>query len=58
MYPKRTEFIALYLEITWVYYIPLNNSDLQSCQAGQGEDVAITTPTQSTLCILGHQAVL
>ena len=29
---KRTEFIASYLEITCVYYILLDNRDLQSCQ--------------------------
>ena len=57
MYPKRTKFIASYLEITCVYYILLDNCDLQSCQVGQGKDVAITTPAQSTLCVLGHQAV-
>ena len=56
MYPKRTEFITLYLEITCTYYILLDNRDLQSCQVGQGKDVAITTPAQSTLCVLGHQA--
>ena len=44
MYTKRTEFITLYLEINCVYYILLNNRDLQSCQVGQGKDVAITTP--------------
>ena len=55
MYPKRTEFITLYLEITCVYYILLDNRDLQSCEVGQGKDVAITTPAQSTLCVLGHQ---
>ena len=53
--PKRTEFIASYLEIT--YYILLDNRDLQSCQFGQGKDVAIATAAQSTLCVLGHQAV-
>ena len=57
MYPKRTEFTASYLEIICVYYILLDNRDLQSCQVGQGKDVAITTPAQSTLCALGHQAV-
>ena len=57
MYPKRTEFTASYLGITCVYYILLDNRDLQSCQVGQGKDVAITTPAQSTLCTLGHQAV-
>ena len=51
------EFIASYLEITCVYYILLDNHDLQSCQVGQGKDVAITTPAQLTLCSLGHQAV-
>ena len=56
MYP-RMEFIASYLEITCVYYILLDNHDLQSCQVGQGKDVAITTPAQLTLCSLGHQAV-
>ena len=56
MYPKRTEFITLYLEITCAYYIVLDNRDLQSCQVGQGKDVAITTHAQSTLCVLGHQA--
>ena len=50
------EFLTLYLEITCVYYILLDNRDLQSCQVGQGKDVAITTPAQSTLCVLGHQA--
>ena len=54
--PKK-EFIASYLEITCVYYILLYYHDLQSGQVGQGKDVAITTPTQSTLCTLGHQAV-
>ena len=43
MYPKRTEFIASYLEITWVYYIILDNRDLQSCKFGQCKDVTITT---------------
>ena len=57
MYPKRTEFTASYSEITCVYYILLDNRDLQSCQVGQGKDMAITTPAQSTLCTLGHQAV-
>ena len=57
MYPKRTEFIASYSEITCVCYILLANRDLQSCQVGQGKDVAITTPAQPTLCVLGHQAV-
>ena len=58
MYPKRTQFITLYLEITCAYYILLDNRDLQSYQVGQnqGKDVAITTPAQSTLCVLGHQA--
>ena len=56
MYPTRKEFITLYLEITCAYYILLDNCDLQSCQVGQGKGVAITTPAQSTLCILGHQA--
>ena len=55
--PKRTEFIASYIDCTCIYYILLHNNDLQSCQAGQGKDVAITTPAQSTLCTLGHQAV-
>ena len=50
-------FIASYLEITCVYYILLDNHDLQSCQVGQGKDMAITTPVQSTLRVLGHQAV-
>ena len=54
--PQRTEFVTLYLEITCVYYILLDNRDLQSCQVGQGKDVAITTPAQSTFCVLGHQA--
>ena len=57
MYPKRTEFTASYLEITCVCYILLDNRDLQSCQVGQGKDVVITTPAQSTLCTLDHQAV-
>ena len=57
MYPKRTGFTASYLEITCDYYILLDNRDLQGCQVGQGKDVAITTPAQSTLCTLGHQAV-
>ena len=56
MYSKRTKFIASYLEITCIYYILLDNRDLQSCHVGQGKDVAITTPAQSTLCVLGHQA--
>ena len=55
MYPKRTEFITLYLEITCTYYILLDNRDWQSCQVGQGKDVAITTPAQSTLCVLGPE---
>ena len=54
---NRTEFIASYLEITCVHYILLNNRDLQSYQVEQGNDVAITSPAQSTLCILGHQSV-
>ena len=49
MYPKRAEFIASYLEITCVYYILLDNRALKNCQDGQGKDVAITTPAQSTL---------
>ena len=57
MYPKRTEFTASYLEITCVYYILPDNRDLQSCQVGQGKDVAITTPAQSTLCTHSHHAV-
>ena len=57
LYPKRTGFIASYLEITCVYQILLDNRDLQSCQIGQGKDVAITTPTRSILCTLSHQAV-
>ena len=57
MYPKRTAFIASYLEITCVYYILLDNRDLQSCEVGQGKDVAITTPAQISLCMLGHHAV-
>ena len=40
---KRTEFIALFLEITCVHYILLDNRDLQSYQVGLGKDVAITT---------------
>ena len=55
MYPKRTEFITLYLEITCANYILLDNRDWQSCQVGQGKDVAITTPAQSTLCVLGPE---
>ena len=55
--PKRTEFIVLYVEITCVHYILLDNRDLQSCQVGQGKDVTITTPAHSTLCTLSHQAV-
>ena len=39
-------------EVTSLYV-----SDLQSCQVGQGKDVAITTTAQPTLCLLGHQAV-
>ena len=35
----------------------LDKRDLQSCEVRQGTDVAITTPAQSTLCTLGHQAV-
>ena len=57
MYPKRTKLIASYLEIICVYYILLDNRDLQSCQIGEGKDVVITTPAQSSRCILGHQAV-
>ena len=49
MYPRRTEFIASYLESTYLPYLLLDNRDLQSCQVGQGKDVAITTPVQSTL---------
>ena len=56
MYPNTTQLITLYLEISCVYYILQDNRDLQSCQVGQGKDVAITTPAQSTLCVLGHQA--
>ena len=55
--PKKTEFVASYVEITCVFYILLDNRDLQSCQIGQGKDVAFTNPAQSTLCTLGHQAV-
>ena len=54
MYPKRMQFIASYLEITCAHYILLDNRDLKSCQVGQGKDVAITTPSESTLCTLGH----
>ena len=50
------EFITLYLEITCAYYILLDDHDWQSCQVGQGKDVNITTPAQSTLRVLGHQA--
>ena len=57
MYPKRTELIALYLEITCVHYVLLDNRDLQNCQIEQEKGVAITTHYQSTLCTLGHQAV-
>ena len=57
VHPQRTDFIASYLEITCVHYILLDNRDLPSFQVGQGKDMAITTPAQSTLCILGHQAV-
>ena len=52
MYPKRTEFVASCLAITCVYYILLDIRDIQSCQIGQGKDVAITTPAQSTFCTL------
>ena len=52
------EFIASYLEITCVYKILLDNRDLQSCQGEQGKDVVVIAPAQSTLCTLGHQAVL
>ena len=38
IYPKRMEFITLYLEITCVYYIELDNRDLQSCQVKGGSD--------------------
>ena len=51
------EFITLYLKITCVYYIQLDNRDLQSCQVDQGKDVAIIAISKSTLCTLGHQAV-
>ena len=34
--PKKMELITLYFEITCVYYILLDNRDLQSCQVGQG----------------------
>ena len=40
-----------------VYYIQLDNRDLQSCQVTQGKDVAIIAISKSTLCTLGHQAV-
>ena len=40
-----------------VYYIQLDNRDLQSCQVDQGKDVAIIAISKSTLCTLGHQAV-
>ena len=53
--PKQ--FTAPYSKITCDYYIPLDNRGLQNCQVGQGKDVAITTPAQLTLCVLGHQAV-
>ena len=56
--PKRMEFITLYLEITCVYYIQLDNRDLLSCQVDQGKDVAIIAISKSTLCTLSHQAVL
>ena len=52
------EFITLYLEITCVYYIQLDNCDLQSCQVDQGKDVAIIAISKSTLCTLRHQTVL
>ena len=43
--PKKDGvLIASYVEITCVYYILLDYRDLQSCQVGQGKDVAIATP--------------
>ena len=57
MYPKRTECIASYLEITCVQHILLDNRDLQSCQVERAKDVAINNHTQATLCTLGHEPV-
>ena len=56
VYPKRTEFIASYQKTTCVYYILLDNRDLQSYQVGQSYAVAITTLAQSTFCILTKQS--
>ena len=53
---KYSIFTGVDIVIFYAWYI--DNRDLQSCQVGQGKDVALTTPVQSTLCIPGHQAVL
>ena len=55
--PKKDRVYYLLFRNTCAYYILLDNHDLQTCQVGQGKDVAITTPAQSTLCVLGHQAL-
>ena len=55
--PKKDGVYCIIFINYLCYYILLDNRDLQSCQVGQGKDVAITTPAQSTLCTLGHQAV-
>ena len=43
------EFITLYLKITCVYYIQLDNCDLQSCQVDQGKDVSLPIPNQPSV---------
>ena len=54
---KKERVYFLIFRITCVYYIIRDNRDLQSCHIGQGNDVAIPTPDQSTFRTLGHQAV-
>ena len=53
--PKKDGIYYLIFRNYLALYILLDNRDLQSCQVGQGKDVAITTPAQWTLCVLGHQ---
>ena len=47
--PQKEGVYSSYLQITCVCYILLDNRDLQSCQAGQGEDATLA---QSTLSVI------
>ena len=51
MYPKRTEFVASYLEIASACYILLDNRELQSHQVGQEKGMAITFTAQATFAL-------